>query len=72
MRTNKVTLVALLILTGILLSACGGGNDNNGSQDSFMQNVTKITNVTSDNTEPENVEDITATFPEDAEPEQIS
>ena len=72
MRTNKVTLVTLLILTGTLLSACGGGNDNNGSQDSFMQNVTKIVNVTSDNTEPENVEDIIANSPEDAEPEQIS
>ncbi len=72
MRTNTITLAAILIFTGSLLSACGGGNNGNANQDSFVQNVTKITDVTSEDTEPEDVENITVNSPEDTEPEQIS
>ena len=74
MRTNTIIFATVLIFSGSLLSACGGGNkgNNNANRDNFMQEVTTIADVKSEDTEPVDVQDVTVTSPENQESEPIS
>lgn len=69
----------------LMLAACGGGGDEpqaftgggdqqseTGTPGGFVTQVMAIINSTSDTAEPDDIESINATMPEDAEPAPVS
>ena len=79
MKTTFKWSMTTLLLVGIFsLAGCGGGgggggksaaNDCSGNSDSFICEVFKVVNnLTSDTSEPNATDTITATSPENTEP----
>lgn len=61
-----------LALAGVclVLSACGGG-DNGASSDTFIGFVQQQVATAPDNTEPQDVEQLMPTSPEDSQPIEV-
>ncbi len=54
----------------LVLSACGG-NDNGAPSDAFIGFVQQQVAATPDNTEPQDVEQLVQTSPEDSQPIEV-
>ena len=82
MTSSSIFLKACgTVASTLALAACGGGssdvvqgaNANTGSpsQDKFFAAVFAMVATNPDNTEPQDIDSITATFPQDAEPSAL-